>query len=57
MEQPPRTRLRGYIRVRYNPDGTITRLPPTPDIIARAPQFMNCLGDYEIDLRGVCVCV
>lgn len=24
----------------------------TPDLILRAPQFMNCLGDYEIDLRG-----
>ena len=38
------------------PLGGLPPPPPTgrltPDLILRAPQFMNCLGDYEIDLRG-----
>ena len=24
----------------------------TADLVMRSPQYMNCLGDYEIDLRG-----
>lgn len=35
MDNPPRTRIRGYVRARVNPDGTLTRLPPTPDLVAR----------------------
>ena len=24
----------------------------TADLVMRSPQYMNCLGEYEIDLRG-----
>jgi hypothetical protein len=24
----------------------------TADLVLRSPQYMNCLGEYEIDLRG-----
>lgn len=24
----------------------------TPDLILRSPQFMNCIHQYELDLRG-----
>lgn len=24
----------------------------TADLVLRSPQYMNCLGDYELDLRG-----
>lgn len=24
----------------------------TPELILRSPQYMNCLGQYELDLRG-----
>lgn len=24
----------------------------TPELILRSPQFMNCVGQYELDMRG-----